>query len=220
MAASAFAALSHLDNFGESEAQATKEDQDRALRQTAETPYEIAEAAADPTIEHHVEQASSIDRADSSDRATSGAQQPSANATAQTANNADAQSAASAEMSATPFQPGSVASPPQRPSHAPETRRAAVSSPAAGERQDSQPSQAGSSPGSHTFDSALHEGISELVKAPNSPDHTRQSGQGILQIDSSCQHAFACLSEGIHIVKTYHCPVLPSIDVPHATAMC
>ena len=220
MAASAFAALSHLDDFGEEEVQETKENGDHTLRQTAKTPSETAEAATDPTIEHHVEQASSIDKADSSDRATGDAQQPLATATQQAANNADAQSAASAEMSAMPFQPGSVATPPPEPSHAPQTRRAAAASPAAAERQDSQPSQAGSSPGSHTFDSALHEGISELVKAPNSADHTRQSGQGILQMESSCQHAFACLSEGIHIVMTNHCPLLPSIDVLHATAMC
>lgn len=54
----------------------------------------------------------------------------------------------------------------------------ADATPLKGERQDSQPSQAGSTPGSHTFDSALHEGIAELVKAPDSAAHTGQAAQG------------------------------------------
>ena len=216
MAASAFAALSHLDDFDENEAQDTQGDEDHASQHTTKTPSESAEAAADSTVEHHVEQASSIDKADASDRATIGAQQPPGIATPQAANHADAQSA-SADISGTPFEPGTVATPPPESSHAPETRRAASRSPAAGERQDSQPSQAGSSPGSQTFDSALHEGISELVKAPNSADHTRQSGQGTYSVESSCQHAFGCLPEGMHNVTTNYVEVWPSIGVPYAT---
>lgn len=154
MAASAFAAVSHLNDFDQ---------KDHAEQQTAETGAEAAKTAADPTVEHNVEQASSIDKADGPNHNTDAAQhQP---------RQADSQSTAAANA-ATPFQTGSVATPP------PEPADAAKATLKADARQDSQPSQAGSSPGSHTFDSALHQGVAELVKAPDSAAHTRQEAQG------------------------------------------
>ena len=76
------------------------------------------------------------------------------------------------------------------------------------ERQDSQPSQAGSTPGSHTFDSALHEGIAELVKAPDSAAHIEQPAQGNQRLASlHCSTwpdaVFHLPSDWRHEIETY-----------------
>lgn len=168
MAASAFAAVSHLNDFDQ---------EDNAEQQTVETEAEAATAAADPNAEHKVEQASSIDKADSPDQeqaniALSNEEGDTGNSEPhKVAEHADSQSAAAADAE-TPFQPGSVATPTLHPNDEVEA------TPIADARQDSQPSQAGSSPGSHTFDSALHEGVAQLVKAPGSADHKRQQAPG------------------------------------------
>lgn len=168
MAASAFAAVSHLNDFDQ---------EGNAEQQTVETEAEAATSAADPNAEHHVQQASSIDKADSSNQAQATA--ASSDKEGDTINSepdhvaelAGLQSAAAADAE-TPFQPGSVATPTPNPNDKVEA------TPLADARQDSQPSQAGSSPGSHTFDSALHQGVAQLVKAPGSADHTQQQAPG------------------------------------------
>ena len=167
MATSAFAAVSHLEH---PDTDATN-DADRHRNQAqappaAETEKEAAQRAADPSIEHSVDQAASIDK--------SGAGHPDID----TAGSPPRQSESASALpdSSTPFEPGSVATP------APTVAPPAEAQPATAakvSRQDSQPSRAGSSPSSQTFDPALHQGISELVKAPDSAAHTSQGPAGM-----------------------------------------
>ena len=121
MAASAFAAVSHLHDFDNEETQDGTEaanDNDDAAQHTAETASETAEVAADPTVDHHVEQASSIDKADASDQKMHSAQSPAKQQPQQRSKQIESQPAAAQDSSATPFQAGSVATPPPQASPA------------------------------------------------------------------------------------------------------
>lgn len=121
MAASAFAAVSHLHDFDNEDTQDGTEaanDNDDAAQHTAETASETAEVAADPAVDHHVEQASSIDKADASDQEMHSAQSPAKQQPQQSPKQIQSQPAAAQDSSATPFQSGSIATAPPHASPA------------------------------------------------------------------------------------------------------